>query len=68
MVATHLWFNKIVGKKAKPLSAKVLRELKAYPWQGNVRQLKTVLSQALALFGEALRVEHIRGIVVIKSD
>lgn len=67
-VATHLWFNKIAGKKAKPLSEKVLRELKAYPWQGNVRQLKTVLSQALALFGEALRVEHIRVLWLSESD
>jgi DNA-binding NtrC family response regulator len=67
-VATHLWFNKIAGKKAKPLSEKVLRELKAYPWQGNVRQLKTVLSQAFALFGEALRVEHIRVLWLSESD
>jgi DNA-binding NtrC family response regulator len=67
-VATHLWVNKIAGKKAKPLSEKVLRELKAYPWQGNVRQLKTVLSQAFALFGEALRVEHIRVLWLSESD
>jgi transcriptional regulator with AAA-type ATPase domain len=46
----------------------VLRELKAYPWQGNVRQLRTVLAQAFALFGEALRVEHIRALWLSESD
>lgn len=67
-VATHLWFNKVAGKKARPLSEKVLRELKAYPWQGNVRQLRTVLAQAFALFGEAFRVEHIRALWLSEYD
>jgi transcriptional regulator with AAA-type ATPase domain len=68
VIANHLWFNKVAGKKARPLSEKVLRELKNYPWQGNVRQLKAVLSQAFALFGEALRVEHIRVLWLSESD
>jgi DNA-binding NtrC family response regulator len=67
-IAIHLWFNKIAGKKARPLSEKVLRELKAYPWQGNVRQLRAVLAQAFALFGEAFRVEHIRALWLSESD
>lgn len=68
VIALHLWSNKIAGKKAKPLSAKVLKELQSYPWQGNVRQLKAVLSQAFALFGEELRVEHIRVLWLSESD
>jgi DNA-binding NtrC family response regulator len=61
-ISQTLW-SRIAGDKHRPLSARVLRELQAYHWQGNVRELKVLLGAAVTLFGKRdLRVEHIRAL------
>jgi DNA-binding NtrC family response regulator len=66
-LAAHLW-RKITDEKAQPLSRKVLRELASYPWPGNVRDLKWVLSNAKSFFGEAPRVDQIRALWLTEHE
>jgi transcriptional regulator with PAS, ATPase and Fis domain len=60
MLANAFWAS-ISSGKAPPLSAKVLAELQAYPWNGNVRDLKLFLNAAFSCFGcTPLGIRHIR--------
>lgn len=42
-------YNKRLGKNIKALSAKALKELQAYDWPGNIRELEHVIEQAVIL-------------------
>lgn len=60
MLANAFWAS-ISSGKVPPLSAKVLAELQAYPWNGNVRDLKLFLNAAYSCFGRTpLGIRHIR--------
>ncbi len=60
MLANCFWESISLGK-APPLSAKVVAELKNYPWSGNVRDLKLFLNTAYSCFGSRpLNIRRIR--------
>ena len=61
-ISQILW-RRIVGNACPPLSDDILQELQTYQWQGNVRELKVLLGNAVTLFGNrGMRVEHIRAL------
>ena len=60
MLASGFWAS-ISSGKAPPLSAKVLAELRTYPWIGNVRDLRLFLNAAYSCFGrKPLDIRHMR--------
>ncbi|MBN2202423.1 sigma-54-dependent Fis family transcriptional regulator [bacterium] len=62
LMANQFW-RRITKVNAAVLPAAVLAEMKAYPWYGNGRELKNVLSFLNGLFGRhPLGVEHFRAV------
>jgi DNA-binding NtrC family response regulator len=54
-------FTAEMGVAARPLSPEFLAALEAYPFPGNVRELKNLIERALILAGgDVLRVEHLQ--------
>ncbi len=53
-------FEKAMGKKIESISKHAMQLLQAYPWPGNIRELKNVLERAAILCdGHELRIERI---------
>jgi DNA-binding NtrC family response regulator len=51
---------KELGRPMPPVSARVMQKLAAYPWRGNVRELRNVLERALlTLKGDEIRTEDL---------
>ena len=49
MLVRHylLRFSRQLGREVSEISAEALEQLRAYPWPGNIRELQSVLKQAL---------------------
>jgi DNA-binding NtrC family response regulator len=62
LMAQNFW-RKITRDDSARLPASVLTEMKAYPWYGNGREMKNLLSLLYGLFGTVpLGVEHFRAV------
>ena len=52
-----------LGNPAVEIPDNIMQELKAYPWPGNIRELRNVLERALLLsHGSALTIDHFPGL------
>jgi DNA-binding NtrC family response regulator len=68
LIALKMWKEVARDEKAA-LPAEVLDELSGYSWPGNGRELKTVLGQLQALFGNAdLKARHARMIFSLQGQ
>ncbi len=75
MIANHLWKKEVpkvfhpqdTTKKANQeipdLPIEIIRELKKYDWEGNVRGLKNMLIQLRSVFGVKLTVKRLQSII-----
>ncbi len=62
IMANKLW-SKFDKTNHRPLTNRILQELRTYNWLGNVRELKELLAQAKNVFGEkTLSIENIRAL------
>jgi DNA-binding NtrC family response regulator len=68
LIALKMW-KEIARDEKATLPAEVLDELACYTWPGNGRELKTVLGQLQALFGNAdLKARHARMIFSLQGQ
>jgi len=52
-------FNRRFNKAVKSISPEVLALFQAYPWPGNIREMKNVIKRAVVLADEAIDVQHL---------
>ncbi len=68
LLARHFW-SSITQDPRSDLAPDIVRELSAYRWPGNARELRMVLSSLYGLFGaDGLGVKHLRAVFAFEGQ